>query len=190
MARCSMVLLSIGRTTDRPWQESHRTRLWLHSQLLCNLEGLARAPPPRPLHVRNWFLEKTLLRWRESLHDQHNLSHHPTHFPDFLHPAPRQWPQGQHRYQQPIGGKDDYDVQWNTVRMRPGDTHAKRQITHEQSLKGVQVKKVSGWGGRWSSRHSHIPVTICKPQSLTSVRIKDCTLRVPNKTTILFLSEQ
>jgi len=66
--------------------------------------------------------------------------------------------------QSPIGEKDDYDVQWNTVkwntvRMRPGDTHAKRQITHEQSLKGVQVKKVSGWGGRWGSRHSHIPLS-------------------------------
>jgi len=32
--------------------------------------------------------------------------------------------------------------------------------------------------------------TISKPQSLTSVRIKDCTLRVPNKTTRLFLYEQ
>ena len=32
--------------------------------------------------------------------------------------------------------------------------------------------------------------TISKPQSLTSVRIKDCTLRVPNKTTTLFLYEQ
>ena len=32
--------------------------------------------------------------------------------------------------------------------------------------------------------------TISKPQSLTSVKIKDCTLRVPNKTTTLFLSEQ
>jgi len=32
--------------------------------------------------------------------------------------------------------------------------------------------------------------TISKPKSLTSVRIKDCTLRVPNKTTTLFLSEQ
>ena len=32
--------------------------------------------------------------------------------------------------------------------------------------------------------------TIRKPQSLTSVRRKDCTLRVPNKTTILFLYEQ
>jgi len=32
--------------------------------------------------------------------------------------------------------------------------------------------------------------TISKPQSLTSVRIKDCTLRVPNKTTTLFLFEQ
>jgi len=32
--------------------------------------------------------------------------------------------------------------------------------------------------------------TISKPQSLTSVRRKDCTLRVPNKTTTLFLSEQ
>ena len=32
--------------------------------------------------------------------------------------------------------------------------------------------------------------TISKPQSLTSVRIKDCTLRVPNKTTTLFLSKQ
>jgi len=32
--------------------------------------------------------------------------------------------------------------------------------------------------------------TTSKPQSLTSVRIKDCTLRVPNKTTTLFLSEQ
>ena len=31
--------------------------------------------------------------------------------------------------------------------------------------------------------------TISKPQSLTSVRIKDCTLRVPNKTTTLFLSK-
>jgi len=30
---------------------------------------------------------------------------------------------------------------------------------------------------------------ISKPQSFTSVRIKDCTLRVPNKTTTLFLSE-
>ena len=28
--------------------------------------------------------------------------------------------------------------------------------------------------------------TISKPQSLTLVRIKDCTLRVPNKTTALF----
>ena len=33
-------------------------------------------------------------------------------------------------------------------------------------------------------------MTIIKPQSLTSVKIKDCTLRVPNKTTTLFLSEQ
>jgi len=32
--------------------------------------------------------------------------------------------------------------------------------------------------------------TISKPQSLTSVRIKDCTLNVPNKITTLFLSEQ
>jgi len=32
--------------------------------------------------------------------------------------------------------------------------------------------------------------TISTSQSLTSVRIKDCTLRVPNKTTILILSEQ
>jgi len=32
--------------------------------------------------------------------------------------------------------------------------------------------------------------TISKPQSLTSVSIKDCTLRVPNKTTTLFLYEQ
>jgi len=32
--------------------------------------------------------------------------------------------------------------------------------------------------------------TINKPQSLTSVRIKDCTLKVPNKTTTLFISEQ
>ena len=31
--------------------------------------------------------------------------------------------------------------------------------------------------------------TISKPQSLTSVRIKDCTLRVPNKTTTSFLHE-
>ena len=31
--------------------------------------------------------------------------------------------------------------------------------------------------------------TISKPQSLTSVRIKDCTLRVPNKTITLFLYE-
>jgi len=31
--------------------------------------------------------------------------------------------------------------------------------------------------------------TISKPQSLTSVRIKDCTLRVPNKSTTLFLYE-
>ena len=32
--------------------------------------------------------------------------------------------------------------------------------------------------------------TISKSQSPTSVSIKDCTLRVPNKTTTLFLSEQ
>ena len=32
--------------------------------------------------------------------------------------------------------------------------------------------------------------TIRKSQSLTSVSIKDCTLRVPNKTTTLFLYEQ
>ena len=32
--------------------------------------------------------------------------------------------------------------------------------------------------------------TISKSQSLTSVSIKDCTLRVPNKTTTLFLYEQ
>jgi len=32
--------------------------------------------------------------------------------------------------------------------------------------------------------------TISKPQSLTSVRIKDCTLRVPYKTAASFLSEQ
>jgi len=32
--------------------------------------------------------------------------------------------------------------------------------------------------------------TISKPQSLTLVRIKDCTLRVPNKATTLFLSKQ
>jgi len=32
--------------------------------------------------------------------------------------------------------------------------------------------------------------TISKSQSLTSVSIKDCTLRVPNKTSTLFLYEQ
>ena len=32
--------------------------------------------------------------------------------------------------------------------------------------------------------------TISKSQSLTSVSINDCTLRVPNKTTTLFLYEQ
>ena len=32
--------------------------------------------------------------------------------------------------------------------------------------------------------------TISKLQSLSSVSIKDCTLRVPNKTTTLFLYEQ
>ena len=32
--------------------------------------------------------------------------------------------------------------------------------------------------------------TISKSQSLTLVSIKDCTLRVPNKTTKLFLYEQ
>jgi len=32
--------------------------------------------------------------------------------------------------------------------------------------------------------------TISKSQSLTSVSIKDCTLRVPNKTNTLFLYEQ
>jgi len=32
--------------------------------------------------------------------------------------------------------------------------------------------------------------TISKPQSLTSVKITDCTLRIPNKTTTLFLYEQ
>jgi len=32
--------------------------------------------------------------------------------------------------------------------------------------------------------------TISKSQSLTVVSIKDCTLRVPNKTTTLFLYEQ
>ena len=32
--------------------------------------------------------------------------------------------------------------------------------------------------------------TIIKPQSLTSVRIKDCTLRVPNKTITFFFYEQ
>ena len=31
--------------------------------------------------------------------------------------------------------------------------------------------------------------TISKSQSLTSMSIKDCTLRVPNKTTTLFLYE-
>jgi len=31
--------------------------------------------------------------------------------------------------------------------------------------------------------------TVSKPQSFTSVRIKDCTLRVPNKSITLFLSE-
>ena len=40
------------------------------------------------------------------------------------------------------------------------------------------------------SRKAEDVTTISKPQSLTSVRIKDCTLRVPNKTTTLFLSEQ
>jgi len=33
-------------------------------------------------------------------------------------------------------------------------------------------------------------MTISNSQSLTSVSIKDCTLRVPNKTTTLFLYEQ
>ena len=33
-------------------------------------------------------------------------------------------------------------------------------------------------------------MTISKSQSLTLVSIKDCTLRVPNKTTTLFLYEQ
>ena len=40
------------------------------------------------------------------------------------------------------------------------------------------------------SRKVEDVTTISKPQSLTSVRITDCTLRVPNKITALFLSEQ
>ena len=30
---------------------------------------------------------------------------------------------------------------------------------HGQSLKGVQVKRESSWGGSWGSRHSHTPLT-------------------------------
>jgi len=37
------------------------------------------------------------------------------------------------------------------------------------------------------SRKVEDVTTISKPQSLTSVRIKNCTLRVLNKTTTLFL---
>ena len=39
-------------------------------------------------------------------------------------------------------------------------------------------------------RHISDVTTISKSQSLTSVSIKDCTLRVPKKTTTLFLYEQ
>jgi len=50
---------------------------------------------------------------------------------------------------------------------------------------------------RYTHTHTHTHkapnknlTTISKPQSLTSVRIKDCTLRVPNKTTALFLYDK
>jgi len=53
-----------------------------------------------------------------------------------------------------------------------------------------QMPVEPGWSEPRAIDQDQTMTTISKPQSLTSVRIKDCTLRVPNKTTTLFLSEQ
>ena len=58
------------------------------------------------------------------------------------------------------------------------DTHAhtyedKHTHTHTQKQKQNKTKK---------GEKKEDVTTISKPQSLTSVRIKDCTMRVPNKT--------
>jgi len=59
-------------------------------------------------------------------------------------------------------------------------THTYRNTyTHAHTKKNTQKKEET----------KEDVTTIRKPQSLTSVRIKDCTLRVPNKTTTLFLYE-
>jgi len=60
-------------------------------------------------------------------------------------------------------------------------THIHSEIhTHTHTQKPKKEKK---------RKEKENVTTISKPQSLTSVRIKDCTLRVPNKTTTLFLYE-
>jgi len=45
------------------------------------------------------------------------------------------------------------------------------------------------WDVSKSTNPAEDVTTISKSQSLTSVSIKDCTLRVPNKITTLFLYE-
>jgi len=57
---------------------------------------------------------------------------------------------------------------------RDTHTHAHKKNKKHQKKKRTEKEDVT---------------TISTPQSLTSVRINDCTLRVPNKTTTLFLSE-
>jgi len=62
----------------------------------------------------------------------------------------------------------------NTHAHTYGDTQ-----THAHTKKKTQKKK----------KKEEDATTISKPQSLTSVRTKDFTLRVPSKTTTLFLYE-
>jgi len=66
-------------------------------------------------------------------------------------------------------------------------------LEQEQALKSLRAD-VMREKGRWEQALESLKMVLVCPQhlqqSLTSVRIKDCTLRVPNKTTTLFLSEQ
>jgi len=58
-----------------------------------------------------------------------------------------------------------------------------QRYTHIRTHKNKKHKKEGEKGKKEDV------TTISKSQSLTSVRIKDCTLRVPNSTTTLFLYE-
>jgi len=62
----------------------------------------------------------------------------------------------------------------NTHAHKFGDTHTHAHTETKKEKKRKEKENVT---------------TISKPQSLTSVRIKDSTLRVPNKTSTLLLYE-